>query len=287
MTPLPLVGEHDIRPSVSDLLTEHDAAVSKIRTLISVDELFDKARHDDLFLLRFWLSHAKKGGVERAAAAARATMRYRQQHGLDAADIRNEWPDMKHRWPVYDSMYAHIVPGSLSHCLPHADRGVISMVDMTGLDQGGMATRDAAEALRAHQRWTEWCFQMVDDITRRTGRLTKTCRLIDMAGMRLTAMDRKYLANDGANAKVTEDHYPQLLAAAFICHAPTWVQVMWRVFRPFFPARFVEKLDLISPLTNPAEARRILRYVAAADVPTRFGGELDAWPPPLGKENLR
>ena len=56
--------------------------------------------------------------------------------------------------------------------------------------------------------------------------------------------------------------------------------------RPLFPRRFVEKVDLISPMTNEEEARRLLRRIAAADLPTRFGGEASEWPPPLGIERM-
>ena len=99
-------------------------------------------------------------------------------------------------------------------------------------------------------------------------------------------MDRQYLARDGANAKATEDFYPQLLAAAFICHPPTFIHFLWRVCRPLFPQRFVEKLDLIAPVTNQAEARRLHKYLATEHIPRRFGGEMEAWPPPLGEENM-
>jgi len=54
--------------------------------------------------------------------------------------------------------------------------------------------------------------------------------------------------------------------------------------RPLFPKRFVEKIDLISPTKNPAEARRIRKVITPANLPTRFGGNLDVWPPPLGRE---
>ena len=110
--------------------------------------------------------------------------------------------------------------------------------------------------------------------------------MIDMRGMNMAGMNRTYIARDGANSKATEDFYPQLLAAAFICHPPRWIQAVWRVLRPLFPARFVEKVDLIAPATNPPEMRRLLKYVAPEHLPTRFGGQLEAWPPPLGDTHM-
>ena len=287
MTPIPLVTAEDDRPAVCDLITQHSDALAAVRSLVAVDSLYDPNRHDDLFLLRFVLSHTKKGGVTSAASAARATLRYRHEHGLDSQDIRREWPSPRYDWPAYRIFMTCVEPSSLSHTLPHPDRGVVSIVAMSGIDQAGMAATDAADTLASHRRWTEWCFQMVDDITRRTGRLTKTCRLIDMRGVRLRDMDRAYIARDGANAKTTEDFYPQLLAAAFLCHPPSWIQFLWRVCRPLFPQRFIEKIDLIAPQSNPAEARRIHKYAPPESIPVRFGGLMTAWPPPLGEENLR
>ena len=161
------------------------------------------------------------------------------------------------------------------------------MVAMAGVDQHGMAAWQADAAQAAHARWIEWSWQWMDDITRRTGRLTKTARLIELRGLSLGGLNRQYISRDGAHAKALEDYYPQLLGAAFFCHPPYWVTAVWRVCRPLFPARFIEKVDLVAPQTNAAEARRIERYVAASELPTRFGGENPAWPPDIGYDKAK
>ena len=64
-----------------ELLRKHAVGVSALREQVSRDPLYDPQRHDDLWLLRFYLSHHVKGGVAAAAAAARATLRHRHEIG--------------------------------------------------------------------------------------------------------------------------------------------------------------------------------------------------------------
>ena len=51
-------------------MAKHAAAVTAVTKLVAQDDLYDPARHDELWMLRFVLSHAK-GGVPAAARAAR------------------------------------------------------------------------------------------------------------------------------------------------------------------------------------------------------------------------
>ena len=154
---------------------------------------------------------------------------------------------------------------------------------LSGFDQTAMLQKQTAEdSWLCHVRFTEWCFQWSDAITRRTGRLTKTTRIMDLRSMSFRSMNRGFIARDGANAKATEDAYPQLLMGVYPCFPPTWIQAFWRLARPLMPKRFVEKVDIISPLTNPSDAKRLLRAISHADLPAAFGGELAQWPPPLG-----
>ena len=292
MVPLPPVCADDDRPAICDLLALHAAPLAALRTAVAADELYRPALHDDLWLLRFWLSHktasgGSNAGVAAAAKAARATLRYRHAHDLDGKDTRHEWPDEGSERPAYKGFFGCVAPACLMHCLPHPDRGIVSFVVLSGLDMHAMGKLKPEDSLRGHAAFTEWSYQMIDAISRRTGRLTKASRLIEMRGMRIGAIDRTYIQQDGANSKATEDYYPQLLSAVYICHPPSWIQVLWRLSRPFFPKRFVDKVDIISPSTNPNEAARLKRHLAPKDTPARFGGELQVWPVPLGKENVR
>lgn len=44
------------------------------------------------------------------------------------------------------------------------------------------------------------------------------------------------------------------------------------------PRRFAEKVDLVSPATNPSDAKKIFQFVASKHLPAKFGGDLEALP---------
>lgn len=282
MKPLPLVTASDDRPSIRDLLAKYSMEIVKLRQLIADDPLFVSSLHDDLWLLRFLLTHEKKGGIASAARAARTTLQFRRKWNLDSEDLRLEWPDSASKVPAY-VMFSKYAGNALVHCIPHPDRGIVSFIDVAEFDQQGMINNvSEADALQAHIRFTEWTFQWLDSISRRTGRLTKSTRILDLSRIRFMSMNRQWIKRDGANTKLTEDCYPQLLMAVYPCFAPHWMQAFWRMVRPLMPARFVEKVDMLQPIANPNEAKRLHRAVTAADLPRRFGGDLDIWPPPQG-----
>jgi hypothetical protein len=58
------------------------------------------------------------------------------------------------------------------------------------------------------------------------------------------------LKRDGEAMGIMEDCYPQLLQSIFICNPPVWIQIPWRMFRPFLPKRVVSKFDFIAPEKN-------------------------------------
>lgn len=58
--PIPPVCPEDDRKAVKDLITEYRAKIDKLRTALEDHPLFDyDNKHDDLWLLRFYLSHKK------------------------------------------------------------------------------------------------------------------------------------------------------------------------------------------------------------------------------------
>ena len=66
---------------------------------------------------------------------------------------------------------------------------------------------------------TEWLYRTCDEITRRTGYLTKYIRLGDVQGVSLGSFNRKFVKRVSAITKDMEDCYPQLLGALLVCHA--------------------------------------------------------------------
>ena len=124
----------------------------------------------------------------------------------------------------------------------------------------------------------EWAFQWCDYVTRTTGLLTQNVRFMDFTDMRFRDMNREVGNRDSRAMVVTEDCYPQLLRSIYICHGPTWIQLIWRFFRPILPRRMVGKVDFVNPTGNEKERDRLCQYVPLELLPERFGGEYKPWP---------
>ena len=114
--------------SVAQLLEAHAAAVAQLRAALVEDPLFRPKQHDALWLLRFVLSH--QANLPKAAAAARFTLRWRAEHGLDQigevvrARPLCEWPSA--------SKIARVFPVHL--CQPDPGRGPLVLLRAAEFD---------------------------------------------------------------------------------------------------------------------------------------------------------
>lgn len=249
------------RLRVVDLLEEHAAAIDSLRASVCNDPLYRPARHDGLFLLRFVLSHAAKGGAAAAAAAVRATLRYRDEFDMDA-DGYDATPAA---WEAMRLFYSAVGQGGITYYAPDPDRSLLLVVVIQEINFHQLASSQTPTQTALGARCSsEWLFRHCDAVTRRTGYLTKYARLIDLRGLKLSAMNREFQRRDREISKALEDFYPQLLGAAFMCHGPGWLQSLWRGMRPLLPARFAEKVDFVNPAANAAERGRLLRLCRAA-----------------------
>ena len=98
--PIDPVTPEDVRPSVKALIDEHRVKIDKIKGEISSHALYDANKHDDLWILHFWLSHKK---TKKAVAAALHTLEYRQKYNLDEQDIRHDTPHLSSEPRVAES----------------------------------------------------------------------------------------------------------------------------------------------------------------------------------------
>ncbi|KAI2503354.1 hypothetical protein MHU86_11074 [Fragilaria crotonensis] len=87
--PLPLADEFDDRPCARDLIQQHETIIREIGSKIQSDPYYDPHKHDDLWVLRFALTHKSN---KKAAECAIRFMHYRQEHDLDKCDIREQIP---------------------------------------------------------------------------------------------------------------------------------------------------------------------------------------------------
>lgn len=282
--PIPLLNEYDERPSVKALIEENRKIIDELKQGLLSDPLYDADKHDDLWILRFLLSHKKHTKV--ALKAAQTTLVFRKESKLDEQDIRGDPVGGNCKDKAVVEYQAHISNDALMFVVPDAKRGVIAFFRYAGIDQHALVKNvDEVVWLPTFGYISEWSFQWVDYVTRTTGRLTKSVRLIDMEGFSLSSISRENLRRDGVAMGVMEDCYPQMLQGIFICDPPLWLQIPWRIFRPLMPKRVLNKIDFIVPTKRERERVRLFKHVSEDDLPVRFGGKYEPWPvefhPPL------
>jgi len=278
--PIPPTGDKDDRPSVKQLIEDHRALIDEVKAEIEQELLYDPAKHDDLWFLRFLISHKKK--TNKAVKAAKHTLQFRADLKLDDRDIRSV-----HVGHDNDKMNEG-AKNYLKYCdddtfrfvVPDTKRGVVSFLKFSGFDQPSMVENVPEEDwLPAFAFVTEWSHQWLDYVTRTTGRLTKTIRIIDLADVSLAKQfSPSATKRDGKALAIMEDCYPQLLQSIFLINAPDWVEGPWRALRPIIPERVIGKFDFISPEKHPKDLAKLTKHVDLSHLPIRYGGTSKMWP---------
>lgn len=275
--------EKDNRPLVRDLLEQHASKLAELRAILEKEASYSAEHYDNLWMLRFLLSHKK---VSKAAAAAINTMKFRQERGLNnLGDIRHKLLDhMDHKSDRYfdiNKKYLAFCTGNtaLMYAQPNLDRGLIQIISPGHIDMAGVVENmDHEEVLNLYLMTNEIIYQILDEVTRRTGKLTKLLRIMDATGFALSSFNGEYIKRDAAANKQLEDFYPQMLGKVIISDMASWATTIWRIFKPLFPKRFVEKMALVKPGKNSRDTKEFLQYIAKEDLWERYGGQNSDWP---------
>lgn len=276
----------DHRPLISDLLKKHGDKIEEVRNIIKEESLYNKddnaKRYDDIWILRFVLSHKKN--VKSAAKAAIKTMQYREEWKLnEMGDIRHKFPSQTagdDQWPFTAAFNTNSATDDcMLHTQPDDNRGIITYIRLQDLNQQGLYESTTIEDMKQTYIYLNECiFQVHDAVTRKTGRLTKHLRIVDMGNLGFRDMHMKYLKRDGEASKYTEDFYPQALGAIVAVNAPVWVSGIWKIARPFFPSRFAEKVNISGSKISSKDTEFFLKFISKENLPVSLGGSNKEWP---------
>jgi len=286
---MPKFHSIDTRPLISDLLKENASTIESVKKILKTEPLYQEnvSRYDDIWILRYVLSHKKK--KEPAAKAALKTMHFREEHKL------NELGDIRYRVPTLDMTYdidrspthlkyeKFVGDGTYYHVLPDEEKGIVTYIRMSSLDMNGLgANLSEDEVLEWYMKTNESIYQILDHITRSTGRLTKQLKCLDLEGQRLTNFNRAFLKKDAAVSTKMEDFYPQMLGMLAVLNAPSWFSTFYKAIRVFFPKRLIEKVDVLPPKhkVTSNDLARIFKYVSEENFSEKYGGSNTIWPPP-------
>ena len=130
------------RERIADLIAQHADKLATLRSRVCDEEHYDAARHDDLFLLRFVLSHlpcnlplgstGRQAGMQAAVKAVQSTIAWRARHGFDEPGLLCGGPDALVLGPVATFYASMAVRDAVSYYVPDADRGAV-LVAVPGL----------------------------------------------------------------------------------------------------------------------------------------------------------
>ena len=294
----------DSRPLIVDLLAAHSEEIASVQEGIKANnlgkDLYIKGGnpqcYDDIWILRFVLSH--RGNVKSATKAAIKTMIFREEKQLNVVgDLRYKIKNYScEENDAFSSDVATDLPGrkliissfeknANLFFLPDKNKSFWVITQLCKVDLERIVTEMSEEELSEWYLYhNEAIYQALDEITRRTGRLTKAMKIIDMKNMQLLKMNRTYVKRDAAASKVNEDFYPQLLGAMYIFNSPGWLSGFWVLVRPFFPKRVVEKIVFLPSLSKIKKSKKsfesILRYISEEHLPEKYGGMNKTWPLP-------
>lgn len=264
--PLPLVGDFDDRPSVRDLILQHETRISALRSKIQSDPLYDAHKHDDLWLLRYALSHKS---MDKAAACAVKFLKYRHDLKLDERDIRDHVPGRDCPVKGVCQFYEALDDNTMVMTHPDPLRGVLIVMHIAGFHQSEIAA--IAEEEWPFWYFLEWMFQRLDSVTRKTGRLTKGVRFMDLEGYHhLRQGNKECIHRNAASARETTEFYPQMLATVYVLNAPVWGQVVFSCIKPLLPKKFVQKFVQKFVVFNPRSKKdyqNILKHLAPENIP--------------------
>jgi hypothetical protein len=271
------------RPLVSEMLTRYSQSIDALQAAMVTDGNFDARRHDRLFLLRFLLSHESSGGrpnVTRAAAAVRRALQLRAERKLDevAAVVRSGPSRVWLR--EANQSWMHYLPVQMSQ--PDPDGPILLCTRAADIRFHQIASEVSWEEYsRVSALATEFIFERMDQVTRRTGRITKYIRVLDLSGVRPSQISLKFMKMDGEQSKRIQCLYPQLLGAIIYLNPPPSLAFLYKHFvRPLLPRKVTEKSFALSPRKSDADRALLQTLLPVDSLHATFGGTSSAYFPP-------
>lgn len=222
---------------LDSLFEKHGARVRVLLQTLSGDGhvVGDSTPYDDIWALRFVLSHPEDADAARAAAE---TLRWRaEKKEMLAAAATGERPK---RFEVMERLVVAQYHGETSTGAPLyiIRAGISNTVALTTEH-----THDEVVEFMMYRK--EIGFLLCDAITRKTRKLTKLVTVNDLSHVSLLAgTDKRFTAVLGAASKLSETLYPQLLDRAVLINAPYIFGAIWSIIKGMVSTKTRAKVAL-------------------------------------------
>ena len=198
------MANHGLRANVDELLAKHQTDIEEVKKL-TAKVLPKDDMYDDIFLLRFVITHSKKGACDFAEAveALRKTIEWRIKNAdildqtVSTGKAPNEEMCMKFNTCGYAGDlggYEPIFVVRTGHCNSKALMSTLSMEQVT----------DWLNFSR------EIAFRKCDERTRKTRMMIKTITIIDVANYNIFSGDRRFDTCLNKASELSALYYPQV-----------------------------------------------------------------------------
>lgn len=230
-----------MRQDIDVLLVEHAQKIAQLKDMLGA-ALPHTAEYDDIFLLRYVLSNAKRGGLEQAKKSVLTTVKWREENAEKLAECRRKGEAENH--DVFNRFQVTGPCGSLGGMEPF-------LVIRIGFcnPRGLMNTLTHDQVVEYLTVSKELRFMDCDQLTRRTRKLIKMVTICDATSFRLLDGDTRFFKALGEASKLSQDLYPQLLGKTVVINAPKFVRFVWGMLGSFLPKSAIDKIA-VCPATG-------------------------------------
>ncbi|KAF9054487.1 CRAL-TRIO domain-containing protein [Panaeolus papilionaceus] len=104
----------------------------------------------------------------------------------------------------------------------------------------------------------------------------QTLQIHDYDGVSLTSRDAKSKAAASEATNIFSSHYPELLYKKFFVNVPTLLNWIFWAFKPLLPTATLAKMSVVGT-GRYTISKELLPLIDASNLPTRYGGEAEAF----------
>mmetsp|Transcript_30333 Transcript_30333/g.68574 ORF Transcript_30333/g.68574 Transcript_30333/m.68574 type:complete len:389 (-) Transcript_30333:143-1309(-) len=222
------------REDVDELLAKHAQDIELLRAEL-VDVIGGVSEYDDIFLLRFVLTHKDRGGLGAQADAVRKTVKFRTDNREALAEVVRTGKPPNH--DVFIKFQAAGYVGDLGGLEPvHVIRG-------------GHCNAKGLMHTLSHEQVVDWLlylkeiyFNMCDERTRKTRKMVKSITIMDMDNYSIFDGEPRFFKALGESSKLSAVYYPQLLGKTVILNAPSYMRALMSTVSVFLPKSTLNKI---------------------------------------------
>lgn len=261
--------------NIDELMKKYENELNLIKQLLKSKNIQDKT--EDTILIRYILSY--ENNIEGAVNAIEKAITWRKQHIYPLLKNKTSFsqeddiifPD---RMKPYFSLIKKSLVASKHKCTIDNQPVVIARLKLCNFT---LLLDHVPESILIDYivYSNEHEFLVCNEQTKKSKKLCRTFRFIDLRGFMLKTFDRRFLKVFARTSKLSEFLHPQLVGQTYLINAPGYIRVTIETLKTFgISKRTLNKLIIpqIAANTQPADCEWFCSLVRKEDIPTYLGG---------------